>query len=336
MFSEKRRQQFGATGSIISLVVSVAMIVAAVLIMLNRHRIYDTYVSSTFQPSNQVAAYVDSTGMSSEGKFYFYASRPSLEDASSFNTHCSNTEVGSAVLGCYASRQIYIYDVNNPQLDGIKDVTAAHEMMHAVYDRLSGQKKSEVNTLVTAEYERRKSDSKLAERVALYDKIEPGQRTEELYAIFATEATTINAALETHYSEYFSDRRKVTTLYDKYSSVFRELEARADVLSNELKSLEQTISDEKSQYESRSGELTTQIQAFNQRASAGDFTSENAFYAERNSLVARSTALEALRLQINQRIDEYTTKVNELNSISTRVTELNSSIDSKLKSGPKL
>ncbi len=45
----------------------------------------------------------------------------------------------NAILGCYnpSSRDIYIYNVTNSELDGVKEVTAAHEMLHAAWERLS-------------------------------------------------------------------------------------------------------------------------------------------------------------------------------------------------------
>ena len=37
----------------------------------------------------------------------------------------------TAVLGCYANREISIFNVTDQRLDGIREVTAAHEMLHA-------------------------------------------------------------------------------------------------------------------------------------------------------------------------------------------------------------
>ena len=102
----------------------------------NSQSIRDWWVLRSFSPSNEIVSLADDTGMSDQGRQKFYVSQPELNSRASFNDNCPFPD-RSLVLGCYASLRIYIFDVDDPQLEGVEEVTAAHEMLHAVYDRLS-------------------------------------------------------------------------------------------------------------------------------------------------------------------------------------------------------
>ena len=82
----------------------------------------------------EISELADATGMSETGRRIFFASTPELDDADDFNTHCPVDE--QIVLGCYTAREIYLYRVTDERLQGTNEVTAAHEMLHAAYERL--------------------------------------------------------------------------------------------------------------------------------------------------------------------------------------------------------
>ena len=106
------------------------LIVSTIFIIIYRQRIVDQITVWGFTPSTQATNLVERAGMNSNGMFYYYASQPSLyglDTASSFNKTCNDTETTTAILGCFSGNKIYIYVVANKQLDGISEVTAAHE-----------------------------------------------------------------------------------------------------------------------------------------------------------------------------------------------------------------
>ena len=82
------------------------------------------------------------------------------------SSNCDTEERTTAILGCYYQRHIYLFDINNKELDGTLDVTAAHEMLHAAYDRLNFFERSYVDGLINAEYEVHKNDASLKQIMA--------------------------------------------------------------------------------------------------------------------------------------------------------------------------
>ena len=79
--------------------------------------------------------------MTDKGRNLFYVYDPQLLDKDGFNTQCT-IEEQSIVLGCYDGSGIYLYDISDVRLEGVEEVTSAHEMLHAAYGRLSAKEKS--------------------------------------------------------------------------------------------------------------------------------------------------------------------------------------------------
>ena len=77
-----------------------------------------------------IASISEQVKFTDHGRFLFYASEPEINDAESFNIHCSRREPVAAVLGCYRDQNIYIYKVDNSELDGIREVMACHQLFH--------------------------------------------------------------------------------------------------------------------------------------------------------------------------------------------------------------
>jgi hypothetical protein len=74
----------------------------------------------------------------------------------------------------------------------------------------------------------------LEQRVAYYDRTQPGDRANELHSILATEFSTLDPTLEAHYKQYFTDRQKVVALHTKYAAVFAQLKQQADALKEKI------------------------------------------------------------------------------------------------------
>jgi len=313
-----------------ALVITALSALAALLVFVNRQYIVDQISVWQYAPDTAITSLATRTTMSDTGKFYFYASQPSVENADMFNKSCDRREASTAVLGCYNGRNIYIYNVTNAQLDGIKEVTAAHEMLHAAYDRLSDEDKKSVNALLEAEYEKIKGNKDIQERFAFYARTEPGERDNELHSIIGTEITSISPALEAHYRKYFINRSKVLALHDQYASVFAELQTRGEQLSKQLTALGKTISAQTKEYNVAVGALNSDIATFNQRAENGGFSSREEFESARTSLIARAAELDTTRDVINAEISEYNALREELKKVASQSEALNQSIDSSL------
>jgi chromosome segregation ATPase len=308
----------------------------AALLFINRQYVIDQVNIWQYQPSPSIEKLVDRSGMNDQGEFYFYASTPTLESTQVFNDKCGHREESTAILGCYAAQKIYIYNVTDARLDGIREVTAAHEMLHAAYERMGDDERKKVDALLETEYSKLKNDKNLSERMAFYAKTEPGQRDNELHSVIGTEVASISKDLEEHYKKYFTDRQKVVALHAKYATLFSDLQARSDELVNELKSLGNTIEADTVTYNNAVSQLDKDIESFNTRANNGEFSNQAQFNAERNALMGRVSALDRLRDQINANVAKYESLREELASIASTSEALNRSIDSSLAPAPSI
>ena len=331
-----RTKTSNSTGSLTSLIVILVSAALALFLVANRQAIIDQIAVWQYQPSTEITAFTDRTAMNDRGEFLFYASHPSLEGTQVFNNKCARVEQSSAILGCYDGRSIYIYDVKNPKLDGIREVTAAHEMLHAAYQRLGDSDRAKVDKLVEAEYAKLSNNQEFAERMAFYARTEPGERDNELHSIIGTEVASISPELEQHYKAYFTDRSKVVALHTQYASVFYELQSRAQELSAELDRLADSIETASSRYNQATVQLNADIQSFNDRASSGGFSSQSQFNSERAALVARVESLDAQRNAINSDRNRYNNLREELIAIASESEALNRSIDSSLAPAPSI
>ncbi len=313
-------------GSLWTILICCLIILLSYLLVTNKQRIIDQFVVWQYKSSTTIDTIINRTGLNDYGKFLFYASQPTLDGTQSFNTECTRIEDSTAIFGCYKDSRIYIYNITDEKLDGVREVTAAHETLHAAYARLSSSDKEAINTLVETEYKKLKTDNDFQKIIEYYDSAEPGQRDNELFAIIGTEISDIDSKLEKYYSRYFSDREKVITLNDKYSSVFEALEQKADTLSNELDSLYKTITAEKTQYEADVKTFNSDVSAFNSKT----FYSYSEYNTELAELRSRETTLNNTKASINNEIVEYNNLLSEYNSIISQSKELYKSIDSSL------
>ncbi len=319
-----------------SLVVTLLLLVASVAVWYNRQYIADSISFWQYQPPSGVQTITSRSALTDEGKFVFYAAQPAVDGNRTFNATCDQKEAGTAILGCYVGNRIYIYDVSDKRLDGIKEVTAVHEMLHAVYQRLSAGDRTTVNNLVEAEYTKLKSNPAYEERMAYYARTEPGERDNELHSIIGTEVATVSPELEAYYKKYLGDRSKITGYFAAYNGVFTELSDRAKELSTELDSLNAQIKTATAQYNTTIKQLNSDIETFNKRASAGDFTSQAQFNKERQALTSRSNSLATDRTTITTLITKYDTLKDEYNDTVTQSNDLYKSIDSSLAPAPQI
>lgn len=295
--------------------------------MLYGSPLVDMVKSRFYTPDSHVSSITQRIMLSPRGEQIFYATFPAIQDQQQFNASCHSTERTTAILGCYYLDRIYLYNIQNTELDGTLEVTAAHEMLHAAYARLNMFERQRIDQLVEQEYAKIKDQPKMKQIMAYYAKAEPGAEKDELHSIIGTTIGDLPDALEQHYAQYFTDRSSVVALNAKYNEVFSSLSQRADQLSNELKAEEPVIKEQLARYDADLQQVNYDIQSFNQRATNGDFTSQADFSSSRSTLVARVNELNNRRDEINARVDAYNEKVAELNKLAVKANELNQSLN---------
>lgn len=326
------------TGSIVSVVLSLSILVLSGWVVLNRQFVFDQWSVSRYQPTTEIASIVDRVGFTEEGKFFFYASHPEVISTADFNAKCTRQEAKSAILGCYSVGRIYIYDVPNSQLDGIEEVTAAHEMLHAAWERMSDSERESIGSLLDAEY-KKIEDAALLERMAYYDRNEPGEHFNELHSIIGTEMTLIGSDLEEYYAKYFVNRVEVVALHAQYQQVFDSIDVESRALSAELNIMAEEIKTSISGYNAEALAISRESSRLRTQANTLDRTSQaevDAYNSDREALIARIDQLEAVRAAINEKTELYNAKIAQYESLVVRSNELTQSLDSSLAPAPRL
>lgn len=321
--------------NILRLVGSLFILVAALLVFFFRQDLADAYNAWSYKPTKEIAQIVSAAKLTDTGKFYFYTSMPEINDRTSFNSHCTSEGEKTAILGCYVAGRIYVFDVTDSRLNGIKEVTAAHEMLHAAYERLSVKEKAKIDNLVEVQLASIE-DQRIKDLIEIYDKTEPGERANELHSILGTEVKQLNPELEEYYTQYFTDRQAIVVMAASYEAVFSEINAEQNRLVEELNSLAAEITQRSKEYNDNTNRLNSDITAFNQKANSGGFSSQSEFNAERRVLISRQAGLQSLRTELNAMIADYNTKREKLDELNGQAESLNRSINSQLSPVPSI
>jgi hypothetical protein len=310
-------------------------VLLAVLLLVNviawsqRENIADWWRLRNYQPSQDIAVLATDTTMTDYAKHLFYVNHPSLETKENFNMHCSDESKETAVLGCFrGNRQgIYIYAVTDSRLNGVRQVTAAHEMLHQAYERLSTKERNHIDQLLEDYYKNGLTDEAVKTKLDSYKK-QPGTvLVNEMHSIFGTEVRNLPTELENYYKQYFTDRSKVVTDREAYQGEFSRRQQLVEQYDAQLVRLKKQISDNKSTLEQQMNFLNTKekqinqdISSSNQAAYQSDVQSYNATVATYNSLLITTRNL----------IAEHNDIVGKRNDIAVQEQELQQALDSRL------
>ena len=123
-----------------------------------------------YTPNQEVTALADTDTFTSTSRHLFYINRPEIIPKSEFVGSCNNTKAEQTiVLGCYHGVQngIFVLRIaNDSRLNGVMQVTAAHEMLHAAYDRLSNSERTKVNAMLEDYYHHQLKDARIQKTIA--------------------------------------------------------------------------------------------------------------------------------------------------------------------------
>lgn len=303
----------------------------------NHQWLSDRAIARQFEPSPELLSYASRAQLSAEGEVYFYASRPRVVPALEFDNYCSRDEPGIGVLGCYrlGEQRIYLYDVTDERLEAMEPVIAAHEMLHAAWDRFSAGDKQRLGTWLEDAFAALPADHPMRDRIASYEDYDPDSRIPELYALLGTEVPDLSPELEDHYATYFADRNQVVALAAEVYNIFDTFGDQLDALVADLDQRLSVIDAKKAQYELEAEILGADIAVYNDRVSrynAGeDVDGAENFDAQRIDLVTRQDRLRAERREIEALIDEYNSLLDELNVLNQELGELNQGINITLE-----
>ncbi|MEO8261044.1 MAG: hypothetical protein ABI566_00630 [Pseudolysinimonas sp.] len=309
-------------------IVSTTLLVAVVLVLspwdpARGQWFQDQYVVLTEPSPDDIVDIADATGMSDAGRLIFLASTPAVEDADTFNADCQVESEGT--LGCFDGKDIFIYAVTDPRLQGTVEVTGAHEMLHAAYQRLSREERAEVDALVAQAVAAIPPDDPVFVDMQSYP---ASQFPDEWHSRLGTEFADLPPALEAHYDRYFDDRSLVLALDARSTALLDELAAQLDALAAQVETLDAEVTSRSAAYDAALAAFNADVDAFNAKADAGGFTSQQQFDQARAALTARQSALETERAALNAQIDEYNGLVDQLTALDASYADLYQGLDS--------
>lgn len=314
------------------LIISLVLLIAVASGWLFRLDISDWWRLRDYDPSAEVVALAEQTTMTSDAERLFYTTHPDVTGEETFNANCRQGEATeySIVLGCYVSNgglygNMYLYDIDDPRLSGVVQVTAAHELLHAAYDRLGTKERERIDGLLMEEY-RNLPEGRVRQTIAQYEANDPASVPSELHSILGTELAELSPELEEYYSRYFSDRQVVVRFSAQYEAEFSRRQEQVAEYDAQLTAAKATIEANQREIDIQRGLLDQERAALDAFEAAGDSAAFNSRVGTYNREVVSYNALvNATRVQI----EEYNQLVETRNALALEVQELTKAIDSR-------
>ncbi len=309
----------------LSVTLTLLIIAAPAVAWSQRQNIFDWWRLRQYQASSEIQAIADHTTMTDYGRKLFYVYHTSLEDKDSFNDHCRNAEQ-TIVLGCYVSREgIYLYNVTEPRLAGVKEVTAAHEVLHAGYERLSSKERASIDAQLDTVF-KKITNERLKKTVEAYRSKDASVVPNELHSIIGTEVRQLTPELESYYKRYFSNRLAVVEFSEKYEQAFTEREKKVEEYDKQLEQMRNQIAANEATIDKQRASLEAQRAALEAQLAAKRYQEYNAAVPAYNASVRsyNATVVATQRL-----IDDYNQLVAARNALASEENDLIKAIDSR-------
>lgn len=288
-----------------------------------RYDVHDWALLRGYTPSTQIADISDRLAFTDYGERLFYINDPQLLGPAEFNESCPDKEA-SIILGCYNGRQIYVFDVDDPRIESVEEVTSAHEMLHAAYERFSDKRLKELQGWL--EVTRRElNDERVEKTFQSYEDAGVEDIYNEIHSILGTEVRDLPDYLEEHYKEFFTDRSIVVTMSESYEEVFTSIETQVEEIDKQLAVLRFEIDQAESALTALSVSLDAQRVVLDGLLNAGNIEVYNSRVPEFNR---QTSAYNAEVQNVKDSVAEYNKLVIDRNELSLEKNNLVESIDS--------
>lgn len=288
---------------------------------------YDYIKAMQYQPSAEMETVINNLDLTDRGERILKAANPNLDSRDTFNKKCNSHTVEIYVLGCYLTGDdaIHLYDVDTEELDGVKESTTAHELLHAVYNRLPFWEKSSLNNQLKMVFDSLDENSEIKTSMKLYN---DDDFYDELHSRLGTEIKDLPSELEKHYAAIFNDQDAIVDYYEKYSGTFKTLENELKTIEGKLENLKKEIDEEETRLKNTAVDLNIRIDDYNSRVSAGNYSSVSAAKTEGNKLQVEVDKLNSDYDELSKKIAEYNKLIGEYNNSVIRTNQIFDSINS--------
>jgi hypothetical protein len=304
------------------LLITLLVILGGILLFRFEHQnVYDAYALFDYHPSTQVSSLATADTMTPYARHVYYVNHPKIDSKVAFASVCPNGTEQSVVLGCYHSNQrgIFLLQVTDPQLDGVEQVTAAHETLHAIYDRLSSAKRQQVDNWLLDYYNNGLVDPTVKAQIALYRQTEPHDVTNEMHSLFGTEIASLPPNLQNYYSQYFTNRQAVVNNYLSYNTAFTSRKQQVSGYDAQLSSLNDQINQNKAELSQQYSAIQVSQKTLETEKSNGQIDDYNAGVPVYNQEVDQYNALLTSTQSL---INQYNQIVATRNSVALEEQQL--------------
>lgn len=314
---------------VINLVLMASLLAIPVVGLWQRNAIYDAVRLHGYNPPAAVADLATRGTMTDLGRHLFYVNHPQLiGDSATFRADCTVTEQ-TIILGCYHPNQqgVFVYNVSDPRLAGIIEVTSAHEMLHAAYDRLSSSDKTSIDKMLNDFYKNDLKDQRILDTIDSYKKTEPKDIVNEMHSIFGTEIANLPGPLENYYKRYFVKRAVVVAFSQNYENEFTSRSTKAAEYEKQLNDLKAKISVEETSLRVQSDNINAEQARLDSLKANKQIEEYNAGVPAYNADVdAYNTGVAGYKRDINK----FNSLVEQYNALAGELKQLYGAIDTRL------
>jgi uncharacterized protein YdcH (DUF465 family) len=283
-------------------------------------QISDSINLPDYAPSNALVELVQKTSMNENGRRIFYLNKPIIETRRVGLDFCGNANRQWVLSGCFvSSKGIFILKVTDPRLEGTMQVSIAHQMLHAAYNQLSDNEKTNLNKELRQVYDKLEN-TRIKKLVAIFETSNPTFVDDELHSLLGTEVTVLSPALEQHYANYFSNRFTVVTYAQKNERIFSRIADKANAIDKKLKNMK-TILDREEKTIKIAGKLIEQ-----QRAQLEKINSPETYNSRLSKFNQRVNNYNQRIQTLKNMIASYNKLVNDYNSLSLEEKSLNNAL----------
>lgn len=219
----------------------------------------------SFSARAQVYRLQEMVNFTDFGKNIFLEAKPVIIPNPAFSESC-NRHDGVSSLGCYDGSTIRIFQVKEARLEGLMASTAAHEMLHAAYKKLSRDEKENIDKLllrVVSEI----TDKEILNRFQEYRKQDPQVLPSEYHSIVGTEILSLPLELENHYRQYFKNRKALVALSQSFYDELNHRKKSIAATDSELEKMREGIESQMKALKARQGQLDAIKRGFEKKNS---------------------------------------------------------------------
>jgi hypothetical protein len=299
-----------------------AIVPALLLIRWQGKFLSDSVQLARYTPPPEVAALARQANMSEDGRRAFYLTTPKIEAKKVGLKLCDkHSTEKTVILGCYvSSKGIFIQKVTDKRLSGTMQVTAAHEMLHAVYhNHMSEGERNEINAELALVFENL-NNPRLKKLIQIYQDRDPRQVSSELHSFLGTEVSNLSPKLEQHYARYFVDRATVVAMAQKNEQTFAQIVNKAELINQQLKNMKGDLDRREQNVKEQGLNIEQQRRQLERIGNPEEYN---------NRLVGFNQQVNNYNGQIQvlkRQITNYNRLVNSYNALSSEEKSLNESL----------